>query len=203
MKLGAESRNKMIAAGVLGALALVLLVHAFWSGGGAPTPTATTTASSTAPAPITPPTARKTGPRTKTAPKKKAAAPSSLDPELRYDWLRASEDTKYEGKGRNIFSAQAPIPEPVDNGATDKKDIEEAGPPQPPPPPPINLKFFGFASKPGEAKKVFLSQGEDVFIASEGDTVNRRYKVVRISPMSVEIEDQMNNNHQNIPLTQG
>jgi len=38
-----------------------------------------------------------------------------------------------------------------------------------PPPPPINLKFFGFANKPGEAKKIFLSQGEDVFIAGEGD----------------------------------
>src|SRR5262249_44021564 len=122
---------------------------------------------------------------------------------LRYDWLRASEDTKYEGKGRNIFSAQAPIPEPVEPAQTDKPDVEEAGPPPPPPPPPINLKFFGFASKPGESKKVFLSQGEDVFIASEGETVNRRYKVVRISPTSVEIEDQMNNNHQNIPLTQG
>jgi hypothetical protein len=203
MKLGAESRNKMIAAGVLGTLALVLLVNAFWGGGGSASSASTTTASSPVPAPVTPTATKKTGQRTKTAPKKKASAPSSLDPELRYDWLRASEDTKYEGKGRNIFSAQAPPPEPIAPANTDTQEQADAGPPPPPPPPPINLKFFGFASKPGESKKVFLSQGEDVFIASEGDTVNRRYKVVRISPASVEIEDQMNNNHQNIPLTQG
>ena len=72
------------------------------------------------------------------------------------------------------------------------------------PPPPINLKFFGFASKPGEPKRVFLSsQDGDVFIAGEGDIVNRRYKVLRIGPASVDVEDVLNNNRQSIPLTQG
>jgi hypothetical protein len=65
------------------------------------------------------------------------------------------------------------------------------------------LKFFGFASKPGEAKKIFLSKGEDVFIAGEGDIVDRRYKVVQIAPASVTIQDVLTNNTQQIPLTQG
>ena len=73
----------------------------------------------------------------------------------------------------------------------------------PPPPPPINLKFFGFANKPGEAKKIFLSQGEDVFIAGEGDIVDRRYKILHITPVSVEVEDVLNNNRQSIPLDPG
>jgi len=72
-----------------------------------------------------------------------------------------------------------------------------------PPPPPINLKFFGFANKPGEAKRIFLSQGEDVFIAGEGDIVDRRYRILHITPVSVEVEDVLNNNRQSIPLTQG
>jgi hypothetical protein len=76
-------------------------------------------------------------------------------------------------------------------------------PPALPPPPPINLKFFGFASKPGEPKKIFLSQGEDIFIAAEGDIVNRRYRILHISPAAVDIEDVLNNNRQSIPLTQG
>jgi len=131
-----------------------------------------------------------------------STAARSLDPTLRYDWLKASEDTKYEGTGRNIFLAQAEIPQPQGPGVTDKPK-EPEGPPQPPPPPPINLKFFGFASKPGEPKKIFLSEGEDVFIAAEGEVVNRHYKVLRISPTSVEIEDVLNNNRQSIPLTLG
>src|SRR5579863_2872439 len=134
--------------------------------------------------------------------KKVSTAPRSLDPTLRYDWLKASEDTKYEGTGRNIFLAQADIPKPVGSGVADPKKVDNT-PPPPPPPPPINLKFFGFASKPGESKKIFLSEGEDVFIAAEGDVVNRHYKVLHISPTSVEIEDVLNNNRQSIPLTLG
>ena len=88
--------------------------------------------------------------------KKNSPATRSLDPSLRYDWLKASEDTKYEGKGRNIFMTQAEIPKPEGPGVTDAKKQENAGPPPPPPPPPINLKFFGFASKPGESQKDFL-----------------------------------------------
>ena len=84
-----------------------------------------------------------------------------------------------------------------------KQAVVPTGPPPPPPPPPINLKFFGFASKPGEPKRIFLSQGEDVFIAGEGDIVDRRYRILHITPSSVEVEDVLNNNRQSIPLTQG
>ncbi len=126
-----------------------------------------------------------------------------LDPTLRYDWLKQSEDTEYKGAGRNIFQAQMDIPQPLRNGTTDHPKIAAKNgpvtPAPPPPPPPIELKFFGFASHPGEPKKVLLLQGEDVFVASEGEIVDRRYKVLRISPSSVEIEDVLNNNRQEIP----
>ena len=42
-----------------------------------------------------------------------------------------------------------------------------------------------------------------MFIASEGDIINRRYRVLRITGTAVEIEDVLNNNRQSIPLTQG
>jgi len=117
--------------------------------------------------------------------------------------LKESEDTKYSGNGRNIFTAAAePIPQPKTSGATDQAKVSYVAP-APPPPPPILLKFFGFANKPGEPKRVFLAQGEDIFVASEGEIVDRRYRVLRISATSVEIEDILNNNRQSIPLTQG
>jgi hypothetical protein len=206
VKVGAENRNKLIAAVVLMLLAAVLVGRTLFSSGPIPTP-APVVATSAAPTPVakrtsSAPRARATG--TKSASRKGPSAPRSIDPSLRKDWLKASEDTKYEGNGRNIFLAQAEIPKPQGPGPTDaKKNEPPPGPPPPPPPPPINLKFYGFASKPGEPKKVFLSQGEDVFIAGEGEIVDRRYKVLHISPTSVEIEDMLSNNRQNIPLTQG
>jgi hypothetical protein len=199
VKLGTENRTKLIAAVSLMVLAVIVLLFSF--GGSSPTPT--TPATAVGPVSMTQPVSTsRPAPPTK-AHGKKSGAPRSLDPTLRYDWLKASEDTKYEGNGRNIFQVQADIPQPIAPAKTPEEVEAEKGPPPPPPPPPINLKFFGFASKPGEGKKIFLSEGEDVFIAAEGDVVNRHYRVVRISPTSVEIEDVLNNNRQSIPLTLG
>jgi hypothetical protein len=192
VQVGAENRNKLILAIALGVIALVLVGRWMFVSGGS---------TAAAPATSTAPTA---APRVAAGGGKASAALRSLDPTLRYDWLSASEDTKYSGAGRNIFLAQE-IPQPRGNGTTDHAKNPPPPPVQqgPPPPPPINLKFFGFANKPGETRKVFLSQGEDVFIAAEGDIIDRRYKILRITPLSVEVEDVLTNNRQSIPLTQG
>jgi hypothetical protein len=195
VKLGSENRNKVIAASALGVLALVLVARMMF-----PSTPSDPEATGAVPA-VQAPVARPTGRLHAGSRRLSAGPPHSIDPSLRYDWLKASEDTKYEGNGRNIFLAQAEIPKPLAPGVEEEK-LKAQGPPPPPPPPPINLKFYGFASKPGEPKKVFLSQGEDVFIASEGEIIDRRYKVLRISPVSVEIEDVLSNNRQMIPLTQ-
>jgi hypothetical protein len=127
---------------------------------------------------------------------------NNLDPRLRLDLLKATEDNVYEGRGRNIFRAQQEeIPQPKFPIRTGKQIPQP--PPGPPPPPPINLKFYGFANKPGEPKRIFLSKGEDVFIAREGEIVDHRYKVVHINQNSVEVEDVLSNNRQSIPLTPG
>ena len=137
---------------------------------------------------------------------KKQPRVENLDPTLRLDLLASSENTKYEGNGRNIFvpgSVAVIIPKPKKSGATDKEQQVAWVAPTPPPPPPITLKFFGFANRPGETKKVFLVQGEDIFIAAEGDIVDRRYRVLHISANAVEVEDVLNNNKQSLPLMQG
>jgi pyruvate/2-oxoglutarate dehydrogenase complex dihydrolipoamide acyltransferase (E2) component len=207
VKLGTENKNKTIAAVSLGVLALIMVVYRFISptGGAPPVPTANQSgAASAASAAAARPQPRKpvaTNTKQSGSTKKVALTPS-LDPTLRLALLRTSEDTKYTGAGRNIFRAEIDIPKPVQPVAVTPAPQQ----PQvyvPPPPPPIPLKFFGFASKPGEPKRIFLSADGDVFIAAEGDIVDRRYKVLHITPSSVEIEDVLNNNRQSIPLTQG
>ena len=197
MKLGAENRTKVILAGVLAVVAVILVGRFMFSD-------SSSNASSAAPA--TPvltigkrPVARRNSRTTRSV--ATPAAPS-LDPTLRLDLLKESEDTKYSGTGRNIFTAAAePMPTPKAPAATDQKQAYV--PPPIPPPPPILLKFFGFASKPGEPKRIFLSQDGDVFVAKEGDIINRRYRILHISAGSVEVEDVLNNNRQSIPLTHG
>jgi hypothetical protein len=194
LKLGTENRRQVILLAVLGVVALVMVGRALFGSFG-PEPAASVPAAAAAPAPAKPVV------RGSSRLAKAMATPPRLDPTLDLALLKSSEEIKYEGTGKNIFVAQAEvvIPKPVKPGVTDNAKPRL---PVTPPPPPILLKFFGFASRPGEPKKIFLSQGEDVFIASEGEIVNRRYKIVRISPASVEIEDVVTSHRQNIPLTQ-
>ncbi len=193
MKLGTENRKQLIWLAVLGAIALVMLGREFWPS----SPTA-------APAAPTSTAAAKPVMRRTASGKMVAVVAPRLDPTLDLNLLRQSEEIKYAGNGRNIFVAGsvAQIEPPKKNGTTDKQAAINT-PPTIQPPPPINLKFFGFANRPGEMKKVFLSQGEDIFIASEGDIVDRRYRVLHISPNAVDVEDVLNNNRQSLPLTQG
>ncbi len=207
MRLGAESRAKLVLAVVLLAAAIYLLVRTFGGGGGAPAAAATPARPSVAqPAPAQAARARRVrGRATVRGTATQTPVTASLDPRLRLDLLRASESTSYKGTGRNIFRAEElpPIPEPVKNPVKSVQNTPPPQPPGPPPPPPINLKYFGLVNEPGQQTKAFLSQDNEVFVAAQGDIVNRRYKVVRIGPTSVEIEDMLSNNRQTIPLTQG
>ena len=193
MELGVKNRTQVIALAVLGAVALIMLGRALWPS--TPAPAAAGLQGSSA-------NAVKPALRRMASGKFAKVSEPRLDPTLDLDLLRQTEQIKYAGTARNIFMAGSlPIEAVKRNPALDHPG--PVVPPPPPPPPPINLKFFGFANKPGEPKKIFLSAGEDIFIATEGDIVNRRYRVLHISPTAVDIEDVLNSNRQSIPLTQG
>jgi hypothetical protein len=191
MKIGAENKKQLYIMLALMALAVFFLLRMFL-----PSDSPPRTVSASIPGTATPAEAGAQG-----RPRGKAAPP--LDPTLRTDLLKNSEAAEYKGTGRNIFEAQA-TPAPI---TKEKLPVlahhEPMGPPLPPPPPPIPLKFYGFASKPGQQKSIFLVNGDNIFIGREGDIVNRRYKILRISPSEVEIQDVLDNHTQKIPLTQG
>jgi hypothetical protein len=208
VQLGLENKKQTMWAAVLGVVAVVVLAYEvipMFMG-------SSTQASS---AEITAPVAAEHAPSRSGTKNGKKVRVENLDPTLRLDLLAASEQTQYEGTGRNIFVPQADvveIPKPIRTGAAgpgkNGEDPLTGGPlyhlPANQPPPPIPLKFYGFATSTGEAKKIFLKSGEDVFVAGEGEIVDRRYKVIRITPTSVSIQDMVYSGPpQNIPLTQG
>jgi hypothetical protein len=207
LKIGTEDRTKVAIAAGLGVAVLGLVIYNVISmfSGGSTTPPAAAPTVATAPAAPQSPAAAATKRRVIRASGEHEAAKvqgsmANLDPTLHPEVMAQAESLVYSGKGRNIFSM---FSTPV---------IEEAAAPirpqhvvpvitGPPPPPPIDLKFFGYASQ-GPGKKVFLLHGDDVFIASEGDVVDHHYKVVRIAPLSVQVEDIPYNNTQTLPLIQ-
>ncbi|QHN02210.1 hypothetical protein FTO74_01555 [Granulicella sp. WH15] len=138
---------------------------------------------------------------------KVGTASVALDPTLHMEAMRITESLVYTGKGRNIFAAgpyvaetalaevkhdRKPLPQPIA-----PVRVADLGPP---PPPPIDLKFFGTASRANGDRRAMLLHGEDVFLASPGDIVERRYKVITIAAGSIVIEDLPNSNRQTLPL---
>jgi hypothetical protein len=198
VKIGSENRTQVIAASALGLIALVRVGFMIWPSGPPVPPASASSSSSTSTGTSSAPGR---APESKANAKLVASADMSLDPTLRLQLLHAVEGITYGGSGRNIF-IDMPDPPPVPVVVQSPVAEVPTGPPPPPPPPNINLKFFGFANKAGEPKRIFLSENEDVFIAAEGDIVNRRYKVIHINPSSAEIQDVLYNHSQNIPLIQ-
>ena len=183
MKLGTENRNKVAVAAGLMLVAVFVLVRNFMPASEESTPAATAT-----PQGVLPILGKKPG----------QMLTNDLDPRLHLDVLKASEGVEYKGNGRNIFRVGFEPPKLPDV----KAPIIKSGPPPPPPPPRINLKYFGFATRQGSNQKVFLSEGDDVFVAAAGDIVNRRYKILRVTPTSVDVEDVISNVRQTLPLSQ-
>jgi len=149
VQLGFENKKQTMWAAALGVVAILSLAFELipWLTG-----SSATASSAQSPAPVAPRAAARLG----TKPGKKPKV-QNLDPTLRLDLLATSEQTVYQGTGRNIFVSQREdviIPKPLAPGSPDaKKDGGYPGPPTIQPPPPIPLKFYGFASSPGEPKK--------------------------------------------------
>jgi hypothetical protein len=209
LKVGTEDKKKVYLASGLGLVMLILLGRFLWQTFGpspSPEPAAAPTVV-TAPRPTTRATGGETPQENTTAtayahPAAKIGGLASLDPTLHPEIMRQAESLEYTGKGRNIFSmfsAPAEIPKPI---APIRNAHVDTGPPPPPPPPPINLGFYGYAAEKTGQKQVFLLHGDDIFIASEGDVVDRRYRVVKIGTASVQVEDIPYHNTQTLPLRQ-
>ena len=193
MTLGAEDKKKLGILAVVGALALGA---AFYMYSELSTPDAPRTVAETVNT-----TVPVTAPLKAGEAKNVGTAATHLDPTLYMKAMLVTESLVYSGSGRNIFSANsAPvvvIPKAIAS-ARSKGSIVLTAPP--PPPPPIDLKFFGTATSANGVRRAFLLHGEDVFLASTGDVVQRRYKVGTISAKSIEVEDMTDNNTQTLQL---
>lgn len=144
---------------------------------------------------------------TTTGPQAKAIGTTSaaMDPTLRMEPMLVTESLAYSGSGRNIFSySSAPVemPKPIAPARPKGSVVAAAAlmPAGPPPPPPIDLKFFGTETNQNGVRKAFLLHGSDVFLAVDGDIVQRRYKVISVAANSVLVEDLSDNNRQTLPL---
>ena len=122
------------------------------------------------------------------------------NPELQRWKLDASRRTEYKSGGRDLFSEVLPrpprrAPDPV------PQQVVQVPAEAPPPTLPPNMKFFGSGTVPnGTSKRAFLTDGEEVFIVGEGDTLLGRFRILRISNASLEFEEMGSGRRNSAPL---
>lgn len=221
LKLGAEPR-KLIILGVLVLVAVGLYLYNSGgdtggpSGGGAAVrPAANTNPSETSSAA---PRARR---RVNRASEKNTlrmqvvtpeAQRGNIDPTLRLDLLKRLKSVTLAGGGRNLFGgAPAEIltakPTRIMPGKLPGQTVPGQMPrvvaSGPPPPAPIPLKFYGFAapSSAGETRRGFFMDGDNVVIASPGDLIKGRYRIVTLEPQAAVVKDTLANNQQSLTIT--
>lgn len=114
------------------------------------------------------------------------------NPSLLTDEIDRARKTEYKGPIRNIFSMIAP---PSPDQATQNPKVPVPIVPVEPPKPtqanlPGNLKFFGYGTVPnGTARRAFFTNGEDVYIVAEGETLLGRYRILRVNNANLEFEE--------------
>ncbi|MGA2134881.1 MAG: hypothetical protein ABSH50_21555 [Bryobacteraceae bacterium] len=137
--------------------------------------------------------------------------PMTIDPTLRLDLLAKVQAVEMQGGARNLFQLSAAPPEALPKEPTVLvAQRQPAGPqlpppppqpPTPPPPPPITLKYYGYSSASGRAKRAFFLDGDEILVGAEGDLVKKgRYRVVRINVNSVVMEDTQFKHEQTLRL---
>jgi hypothetical protein len=166
-------------AGVLGAVSLVLLANLVlqYNRG---------RRGERRPGARTPPRAQaSTLPGAKAAGKQKGSDElSRYDPLVKLERLEALEARPLPKLQRNPFEFVArPTPgSPVQTGAAAPAATQ-------PLPPPVTLKAMGYSEGKGGVKEAMVSDEDQVFVVHEGDSVGSRYKVIKITPTVITVED--------------
>ena len=125
------------------------------------------------------------------------------NPQLHRDKMDAAQKTEYHSLGRNPFSEIAPPKEHTEPIKV-TQHVQQTVPVLPPPPPPSlppNMKFFGYGTIPnGTLRRAFLSDGDEVYIVGEGDTLLGRFRIVKISNANLEFEEIATGRHATVTL---
>ena len=229
MNLGAEPKKVAILGGLLAVAAVVLYLNVFAGGDGQPsTPRPTTVTVTAAPKtmPSTrslPPARRATGkaalgefrPRMGAATPEERPDPASVDPALHLDLLAKLQRVETKNPGRNLFQYGSAAPTPAAKAepmptSVPKIPVNVVALPPPPPGPatasgtsgtPATFKYYGLKiSRASGIKLAFLLDGEDIIVAGENEVVKKRYRVVRILPGSVVVEDMQGSGQQTINI---
>ena len=110
---------------------------------------------------------------------------AQFDPVVKLQLLNELQSRPAPHFSRNPFEYPAPKLPPAPPVAT-----TPTPPPTPVPPPPPPIKALGFMEKAGGAREATVTdEADNIYVVHENETFATRYKVLKITPTVIEIED--------------
>ncbi len=128
--------------------------------------------------------------------KKPLDAIAQFDPGLNLDLLHRLQSRPEPRFARNPF--EYPVPKlPPKPAATAPA---APAPPKPPPPP---IKALGYMEEPGGVREATISdESDNIYVVHENETFANRFKVLKISPTVIDIEDTTTQQAIQLPVPQ-
>jgi hypothetical protein len=125
------------------------------------------------------------------------------DPALPLEDLEKVSKREYTGTGRDIFSVVLPPPPPTpEELARQQRAAEPPGPPRDVPLA-VPFRYYGYADDPaGSPRRGFFTDGEEIWIARQGETVLMRFRIVRLGDDSAVVEESATGRRATIPMEQ-
>jgi hypothetical protein len=117
------------------------------------------------------------------------------DPQIHWEEMKRAQSTEYNSNGRNPFSIVAAPILPVGQSKPGEVTVPlPQGPPPPPPKPttataPPNLKYFGYVVPAGSSRRACITDGEDIYIVPEGQTLLGRYRILKVGNSVLEFQE--------------
>ena len=164
--------------GILGVLCLILVANLVFRGSSKPESVR----------PAAPAAHTSAATHSRSLPTQTADELARYDPAVQLDALKEIMARPEPKIGRNPFEfpvKEAP-PQPVSTAGPAAPG--PAARPAPPPPPP--LKAVGYTEKSGGVREAIVSLEDQIFVIHEGETFAKRYKVLKITPSQIEVNDE-------------
>jgi hypothetical protein len=112
------------------------------------------------------------------------------NPSIHHDGLERARKTEYKGKGIDIFSLIRVSPVLQTHPAPDSSAPKTPVIPDPPKVAALPVKFFGYGTVPnGTVRRAFFTDGEDVYIISEGEVLLNRFRILKVNNTSLDYEE--------------
>jgi len=119
------------------------------------------------------------------------------DPVVRLDLLKDLRSRPLPRLDRNPFEFEAPRPAvPASEGAAPPTPTTAT----PAGPPPVSLKALGYTEKSGGVPEAIISDDEQLHIVHEGEVFAKRFRVLKITPKLVEIDDEAAHQTVRLPI---